>query len=212
MEIQSDYDTVRKDLNILKSLYFPSQNTDEDDPRALEVMILERSKTLQNDNSMLRQDKERLVSELTETREELSENKRTVSKQAELIPQLEEHVEQLQTITTPFREEAEGRSSSDMLAEALKVDTELEDMRESSPVLSLRTVLSPSSESSATLLPIVEAQRERLRLRNDELESVSLTQQHQVTTLTSQVESLQQDNVKLYEKIRFLQSCGASSR
>merc|ERR1719300_2327899 len=146
---QNDYESIKKDLSIMKSLYFPSQGSEQDeiDNRPLEVMILERSKTLQNDNSMLRQDKERLVSELTETREELSENKRTLSKQSELITQLEEHVEQLQTITTPFREEAEGRSSSDMLAEALKVDTELEDMRESSPVLSMRSVLSPSSES-----------------------------------------------------------------
>ena len=210
LEGQSDYESVKKDLSILKSLYFPSQNTEEEDPRALEVLILERSKTLQNDNSMLRQDKERLLAELTEAREELTENKRTLSRQSELISQLEEHVDQLQTITTPYREEAEGRSSSDMLAEALKVDTELEDLREASPVLSMKTALSSSTESS--LLPIVEAQRERLRLRNDELETVSLTQQHQLTTLTSQVESLQQDNVKLYEKIRFLQSCGATNR
>lgn len=210
LEGQNDYESVKKDLSILKSLYFPSQNTEEEDPRALEVLILERSKTLQNDNSMLRQDKERLLTELTEAREELSENKRTVSKQAELISQLEEHVDQLQTITTPYREEAEGRSSSDMLAEALKVDTEMEDMREASPILSMKSPLSSSTESS--LLPIVEAQRERLRLRNDELESLSLTQQSQLTTLTSQVESLQQDNVKLYEKIRFLQSCGATNR
>ena len=210
LEGQSDYESVKKDLSILKSLYFPSQNTEEEDPRALEVLILERSKTLQNDNSMLRQDKERLLAELTEAREELTENKRTLAKQSELISQLEEHVDQLQTITTPYREEAEGRSSSDMLAEALKVDTELEDMREASPILSMKSALSSSTESS--LLPIVEAQRERLRLRNDELESLSLTQQHQLTTLTSQVESLQQDNVKLYEKIRFLQSCGATNR
>lgn len=210
LEGQSDYESVKKDLSILKSLYFPSQNTEEEDPRALEVLILERSKTLQNDNSMLRQDKERLLTELTEAREELTENKRTLARQSELISQLEEHVDQLQTITTPYREEAEGRSSSDMLAEALKVDTELEDMREASPILSMKSALSSSTESS--LLPIVEAQRERLRLRNDELESLSLTQQHQLTTLTSQVESLQQDNVKLYEKIRFLQSCGATNR
>ena len=210
LEGQSDYESLKKDLSILKSLYFPSQNTEEEDPRALEVLILERSKTLQNDNSMLRQDKERLLAELTEAREELTENKRTLAKQSELISQLEEHVDQLQTITTPYREEAEGRSSSDMLAEALKVDTELEDMREASPILSMKSALSSSTESS--LLPIVEAQRERLRLRNDELESLSLSQQHQLTTLTSQVESLQQDNVKLYEKIRFLQSCGATNR
>ena len=210
LEGQKDYENIKKDLSILKSLYFPSQNTEEEDPRALEVLILERSKTLQNDNSMLRQDKERLLAELSEAREELAENKRTVSKQSSLISQLEEHVEQLQTITTPYREEAEGRSSSDMLAEALKVDSELEDLRESSPVLSMKSALSSSTEGS--LLPIVEAQRERLRLRNEELESLSLTQQHQLSTLTSQVESLQQDNVKLYEKIRFLQSCGATNR
>ena len=70
----------------------------------------------------------------------------------------EDHVEQLQSISTPYREEAEGRSSSDMLAEALKVDMEpvMEQLvtRETSPVL-------PPSAGDATLLPIVQAQRER---------------------------------------------------
>ena len=57
-----------------------------------------------------------------------------------------------------------------------------------------------------------QAQRERLRLRNEELESGALQQQHQLATLTHQVSDLQQDNVKLYEKIRFLQSCGVAGR
>ena len=51
-----------------------------------------------------------------------------------------------------------------------------------------------------------------MRLRNDELETLNLEQQHQIKTLTSQVHDLQQDNVKLFEKIRFLQSCGGSPR
>ena len=57
-----------------------------------------------------------------------------------------------------------------------------------------------------------QAQRERLRLRNEELESGALQQQHQLATLAHQVSDLQQDNVKLYEKIRFLQSCGVAGR
>jgi len=115
-----------------------------------------------------------------------------------------------QTISTPYREEAEGRSSSDMLAEVLKLDGEDEVFQREgslSPVGSNKL-----GDSSATLLPIVQAQRERLRLRNEELESGALQQQHQLATLAHQVSDLQQDNVKLYEKIRFLQSCGVAGR
>ena len=54
----------------------------------LEVLILERSKTLQNDNSMLRQDKERLLAELNETKHQAEDNKIKLDKQAELITQL----------------------------------------------------------------------------------------------------------------------------
>ena len=52
------------------------------------MLILERSKTLQNDNSMLRQDKERLLAELSETKQQASDNKIKLDKQAELITQL----------------------------------------------------------------------------------------------------------------------------
>eukprot|EP00090_Calanus_glacialis_P007107 TRINITY_DN15571_c0_g1_i1.p1 TRINITY_DN15571_c0_g1~~TRINITY_DN15571_c0_g1_i1.p1 ORF type:complete len:685 (-),score=295.80 TRINITY_DN15571_c0_g1_i1:153-2207(-) len=217
---QSDYESVKKDLSILKTLEFPSHSTDQDDSRPLEVLILERSKALQTDNSMLRQDKERLVRELGDTKTDLYEAQQKVEKQTELISQLEDHVEQLQTISTPYREEAEGRSSSDMLAEALKINT-VEEVFEReasmSPSMGNRSLMSPASyispgDSSSTLLPIVQAQRERFRLRNDELESSSLEQQHQLGILSGQVHDLQQDNVKLYEKIRFLQACGGANR
>ena len=150
LSAQSDYESVKKDLSIMKSLYFPSHSAEEEDSRPLEVLILERSKTLQNDNSMLRQDKERLFQELSETKAELSDSRQRLEKQTDLISQLEDHVEQLQSISTPFREEADGRTSSDMLAEALKVDTDLD--RES-PVMSVH---SPSAGNDAALLPIVQ--------------------------------------------------------
>ena len=209
LSAQGDYEGVKKDLSIMKSLYFPSHSTEEEDSRPLEVLILERSKTLQNDNSMLRQDKERLFEELSETKQELSESKQRLEKQTELISQLEDHVEQLQNISTPFREEAEGRSSSDMLAEVLKVDLDPDPGLLDREASSCSPVARPGD---AALLPIVQAQRERLRLRNDELETASLEQAGTIKTLSAQVQDLQQDNVKLFEKIRFLQSCGSSPR
>jgi len=211
LELQKDYETVKKDLTILKTLEFPAVVVEED-TRPLEVLILERSKALQAENSMLRLDKDRLVREVTTTKAEFEEAAGRAEKQEALVAQLEEHVEQLQTISTPYREEAEGRCSSDMLAEALKVDSHSMDnsvfersgsLSPCSPLLS-----SPDGAGSSALLPIVQAQRERLRLRNDELETLALEQQQQVSVLSRQVADLQADNLKLYEKIRFLQACG----
>jgi len=210
LALQADYEGVKKDLNILKTLEFPSVQS-EDDARPLEVLILERSKALQAENSMLRLDKERLVREVNTTKAELEDSVVKTESQGKLIIQLEDHVEQLQAISTPYREEAEGRCSSDMLAEALKVDSHpVENVFERSGSLS------PSSPNetgeAAALLPIVQAQRERLRLRNEELETVGLEQQQQLSVLSRQVGDLQADNLKLYEKIRFLQACGGGSR
>lgn len=210
LALQADYEGVKKDLNILKTLEFPSVQS-EDDARPLEVLILERSKALQAENSMLRLDKERLVREVNTTKAELEDSVVKTESQGKLIIQLEDHVEQLQAISTPYREEAEGRCSSDMLAEALKVDSHpVENVFERSGSLS------PSSPNEtgevAALLPIVQAQRERLRLRNEELETVGLEQQQQLSVLSRQVGDLQADNLKLYEKIRFLQACGGGSR
>merc|ERR1719400_420515 len=170
LAMQADYEGVKKDLNILKTLEFPSVQS-EDDARPLEVLILERSKALQAENSMLRLDKERLVREVNTTKAELDDSAAKSESQGKLIIQLEDHVEQLQAISTPYREEAEGRCSSDMLAEALKVDSyPVENVFERSGSLSPAFVASPANEvgEAVALLPIVQAQRERLRLRNEE--------------------------------------------
>ena len=52
---------------------------------------------------------------------------------------------------------------------------------------------------------ILQAQRERFRKRNEELEEEQTRLTSQLLALQGQVSDLQTDNVKLYEKIRFLQ-------
>jgi homeobox protein cut-like len=80
--------------------------------------------------------------------------------------------------------------------------------------------------TSDSLLPIISSQRERFRSRNMELEAVRIdltvfrvllqyslvfeqeTQHNQqvISSLRNEVDSLRSDNVKLYEKIKFLES------
>jgi len=207
LEKQGDYQQVKKELGILRTLEFSNQdnttdNNQTEDSRPLEVLILERSKVLQSENSMLRLEKERNLREIQESRTELASRSQQCSKQAQLIAQLEDHVEQLQTISTPYREEAEGRSSSDMLAEVLQ--------ESSDDVFNKDTSLSPGpggQEPSGTMLHIVQAQRERLRSRNEELEQLNEQQLSQLQLIQGEVQHLKQDNLKLYEKIRYLQSC-----
>jgi len=207
LEKQGDYQQVKKELGILRTLEFSNQdnttdNNQTEDSRPLEVLILERSKVLQSENSILRLEKERNLREIQESRTELASRSQQCSKQAQLIAQLEDHVEQLQTISTPYREEAEGRSSSDMLAEVLQ--------ESSDDVFNKDTSLSPSpggQEPSGTMLHIVQAQRERLRSRNEELEQLNEQQLSQLQLIQGEVQHLKQDNLKLYEKIRYLQSC-----
>ncbi|XP_041349446.1 protein CASP-like [Gigantopelta aegis] len=69
-----------------------------------------------------------------------------------------------------------------------------------------------TSTAANSLLPIVQSQRERYRLRAKELEMQSLGQQQQVTILQNEIDKLRSDNVKLYEKIRFLQSYPSQSK
>ncbi|XP_023340323.1 protein CASP [Eurytemora carolleeae] len=204
LEKQKDYHQIKKDLGILKTLEFSNQDNSVEkmeDNRPLEVLILERSKVLQSENSILRLDRERIARELQDLKSELDARSAQCSKQTDLIAQLEDHVEQLQTISTPYREEAEGRSSSDMLAEVLQDSGDETFFKESSlsPV--------PGTPEAGTLLGIVQAQRERLRAANEELELNNEQQRSQLHAIQGELQHLKQDNIKLYEKIRYLQSC-----
>eukprot|EP00088_Acartia_fossae_P056571 TRINITY_DN6586_c0_g1_i5.p1 TRINITY_DN6586_c0_g1~~TRINITY_DN6586_c0_g1_i5.p1 ORF type:complete len:670 (-),score=199.17 TRINITY_DN6586_c0_g1_i5:172-2181(-) len=213
LEEQQDYEQVKKDLAILRSLEFSSEEK-ENQEKPLEVLILEKSKALQNENSLLRLEKERSAREIQSCKDEIDSLNGKYEKQCDLVTQLEDHVEQLQSISTPYREEAEGRSSSDMLAEVLCDTSTSEDVfvKEGTASFSGSSPTPGGQESSGALLNIMKSQRERFRQRNEELELQNEQHQAQMQLLQGEIQHLKQDNLNLYEKIRFLQSCGTSSR
>lgn len=65
---------------------------------------------------------------------------------------------------------------------------------------------SPSPNNDASILPIVTSQRDRFRQRNAELEEELRRQFETISDLRTEIKSLQADNLKLYEKVRYMQS------
>jgi len=63
-----------------------------------------------------------------------------------------------------------------------------------------------ASSADTTILPIVTNQRDRFRQRNAELEEELRKQFDIISDLRNDIKSLQQDNLKLYEKVRYMQS------
>ncbi|TRY77201.1 hypothetical protein TCAL_00088 [Tigriopus californicus] len=199
---QSDYESIKRDLEILQSHEFPNENLNLSTKRPLEVMILEKSKVLQAENANLRIDRDKIANELELLRNRLEETSKEAETKGKLASELEEHVARLQQISTVNRGEAEGRSSADILVDALDLGSDLDYPPSST------TPLDGEYDSSVALLPIVQAQRERYRQRNEELEESFSKQSQQLVLLQNQVQDLQSDNVKLYEKIRYLQGYG----
>lgn len=65
-----------------------------------------------------------------------------------------------------------------------------------------------ASDQQASLIRILTAQRDRYRHRNGELEELHRKDLEQLSEYRTALEGLKEDNLKLYEKVRFLQSAG----
>jgi len=63
-----------------------------------------------------------------------------------------------------------------------------------------------TSSADTSILPIVTSQRDRFRQRNAELEEELRKQFEIMSDLRSEIKTLQVDNLKLYEKVRYMQS------
>uniref|UniRef100_A0ABK0LWE7 Protein CASP n=1 Tax=Rattus norvegicus TaxID=10116 RepID=A0ABK0LWE7_RAT len=151
---QADYEDVKKELTTLKSMEFaPSEGAGtQDSTKPLEVLLLEKNRSLQSENATLRISNSDLSGRCAELQIHLTE------------------------ATALFY--GPSVSSSGTLPEG-QVDS---------------------------LLSIISSQRERFRTRNQELEAESRMAQHTIQALQSELDSLRADNIKLFEKIKFLQS------
>uniref|UniRef100_A0A8C6D4F1 Protein CASP n=1 Tax=Moschus moschiferus TaxID=68415 RepID=A0A8C6D4F1_MOSMO len=197
---QADYEEVKKELNILKSMEFaPAEGTGtQDASRPLEVLLLEKNRSLQSENAALRISNSDLSGRCAELQVHATELMATAAEQRELIARLEQDLSTIQSIQRP---DAEGAAelSLEKIPEPIKEATALF-YGPSAPASSL-----PEGQVDS-LLSIISSQRERFRARNQELEAENRLAQHTIQALQTELDSLRADNIKLFEKIKFLQS------
>ncbi|KAM5262103.1 protein CASP isoform 17-T17 [Hipposideros larvatus] len=198
---QADYEEVKKELNILKSMEFaPSEGAGtQDASKPLEVLLLEKNRSLQSENAALRISNSDLSGRCAELQIHVTEAMATVAEQRELIARLEQDLSTIQSIQRPDAEGAAERGL-EKIPEPIKEATAL--------------FYGPSAPASGSLpegqvdslLSIISSQRERFRARNQELEAENRMAQHTIHALQSELDSLRADNIKLFEKIKFLQN------
>lgn len=219
-----DYDEIKKELNILKAIEFniphqddslgimvtnevgapatnePLQNIQQ---KSLEVLFLEKNRYLQNENTQLKSKLSDLQTKYDENFKEKTILLTTNLEQKNLILILEKDLLKLaNNKLTSQSSETGGNSNA-----ATEILMEEENYSTSSTADTTSTTNTQSS-----LFNIVSNQRERFRQRIQELESENMGNKQQVMFLTNEIDRLRSDNVKLYEKIKFLQSAAGSTK
>jgi homeobox protein cut-like len=214
---QADYDEIKREFRVLKSLEFTGSGSDDaaassshatvdetSKANSLETLLLGKNRALQTENTQLRVASAELTGRYNKMQEQFNESCLTVQQQKLLIMQLEEDLRSVNALSAMFRGDAEGEAvinnaqNNDFVASFVKDS-------DNQPAM-LRPIDAEALKSAAdSLLPIVQSQRERYRVRAQELETVTVGQQQQVTMLQNELDKLRSDNIKLYEKIKFLQ-------
>ncbi|KAG8590257.1 hypothetical protein GDO81_006696 [Engystomops pustulosus] len=131
---------------------------------------------------------------------QFTESVSTVAEQKDLISKLEHDLSTVQSLSSVQRPDAEGAAVPSM-------EKIPDPIKEATAVFYGYSAGNPIPEGQMdSLLSIISSQRERFRARNQELEAENRMMHHTMRALQSELDNLRADNIKLYEKIKFLQS------
>ncbi|KAE8354957.1 CASP C terminal-domain-containing protein [Aspergillus coremiiformis] len=233
LEKVADYEDIRRELEMIKSIEFSAGDDDDirdltDSATApangaaskdgaknsLEQLLLSRNKKLTDELTVLRVSHRDLQGQLEALREDLTTTKGELEKSQKLSATLENDLLRVQ------EEAANAFPSSAMSVTGTYTSKHPYSRRGgTSPTSSIISGLDHSSGSSNTmdairageavgggsgLLPMIQAQRDRFKKKNAELEEELSEMYNTVKTLRQEVSSLQKDNLSLYEKTRYV--------
>ncbi|KAF2874183.1 CASP C terminal-domain-containing protein [Massariosphaeria phaeospora] len=232
----SDYDNVKQELEVLKSIEFATGDDDDEATEiglsqngavakgkgeSLEQLLLARNKKLSNELTVLRVSHQDIQSRLEALQEELSNTNMDLEKSRNLNETLEADLEKVQREATNAFDPS-GMSVAGTYTSRYPQSSFAASRRgRSSPTSSIISGFDPAHSPQTTLsalragepvgggsgiLPMVTAQRDRFKKRNSELESELQKSYQTVSALRSEIGSLQKDNLDLYEKTRYAAS------
>ncbi|OXV06591.1 hypothetical protein Egran_05642 [Elaphomyces granulatus] len=229
----ADYDDIRRELEVIKSIEFSASDNDDsgnatEDTAAqaiangaaitpkentLEQLLLSRNKKLTNELTILRVSHRDLQMQLEGLQQELSKTKEDLEKSNSLAATLENDLLRLQKGPT------HALPSSAMSVAGTYV-SRLHPSRKggSSPTSSIISGFDHAASTNnieairggepvgggSSILPMVQAQRDRFKQKNAQLEEELSKVYSTVKSLRQEVASLQKDNLNLYEKTRYV--------
>ncbi|KAB8237289.1 CCAAT displacement transcription factor COY1 [Aspergillus alliaceus] len=234
LEKVADYEDIRRELEMIKSIEFSAGDDDDtrdstDNPAVatngtaskddaknnLEQLLLSRNKKLTDELTVLRLSHRDLQGQLETLRADLLTTRRELEISQKLSTTLENDLLRVQ------EEAANAFPSSAMSIAGTYTSKHPYSSRRgaTSPTSSIISGFDHSSGSPSTmdairageavgggsgLLPMIQAQRDRFKKKNAELEEELSKMYNSVKSLRQEVSSLQKDNLSLYEKTRYV--------
>ncbi|KAJ5615246.1 Golgi membrane protein (Coy1) [Penicillium hordei] len=231
----ADYDEIRRELEMIRSIEFAAGDDDEagdgagdvtavdaigegaksKDKNSLEQLLMARNKKLTDDLTLLRVSHRDIQGQLEALQTELLTSKGELEKSRTLSTTLENDLLRVQ-------DEAVNTFPSTAMSVAGTYTSRYPHSTRrgaSSPTSSIISGFDQSAVSANTmesirageavgggsgLLPMIQAQRDRFKKKNAELEEELSKLYATVKSLRQEVASLQKDNLSLYEKTRYV--------
>ncbi|KAF9454053.1 hypothetical protein P691DRAFT_811847 [Macrolepiota fuliginosa MF-IS2] len=219
-----DYDEIKRELEIMKYVEFAGleedvdgESTDDDlhlpNPNAekansqhgksLEVLLATKNKRILEELTKFRILHGELEASLEASQAQLETATSELEKQKHLNEKLENDLLSMGVNDKRINGDGTHTPAEDVLAG-------LDFVKKATPSgnsSSARSTPIPfTSAADTSILPIVTSQRDRFRQRNAELEEELRKQYQIISELRTEIKSLQADNLKLYEKVRYMQS------
>ena len=197
--------------------------TKGDKKESLEKMLLARNKKLSNEMAVLRVSHQDLQQQLDLLQDNLSSTNAELERSQNLNATLETDLEKVQQeASNAFPSSAmstTGTYTSRYPSSSYNANSFPNRRGRSSPTSSIISGFDPKGTSGSTLdairagepvgggsgiMPMIQAQRDRFKLKNTQLEEELSKQYNTVSTLRQEIASLQKDNLNLYEKSRYV--------
>lgn len=220
----SDYNKIKEELASLKKIEFGVDDDDNDDENSssakernvgaengLQNTLITANKKLQSSLAELRTKDAEQTEQGKRLQREVTELTSKIDRLEKLNAKLEADLEKIDDIDGKFND-----SASMISGVTRQITNRVGHGVGLSPTSSIIGI--PENEelqvsgASSNILPIVTKQRDRFRSRNTELEKQIRQITMEKNKLSSEMGKLQNDNKKMYEKVRYLSSYDGSSR
>lgn len=227
----SDYDDIKQELEVLKSIEFSTGDDDENKDLVggadgsetkgkgdtLEQLLLSRNKKLSDELTILRVSHQDLQTRLSDLQEDLSRTNAELEKAQNLNEKLENDLATLQSEHANAFPSGASVAGTYVSRYAPSVAGRRPGGR-TSPTSSIISGFNPRDSLGAEpmgggsgILPMITAQRDRFKKRNAQLEQELSNTHRTVSQLRQEVAALQKDNLTLYEKTRYVSTYNRSS-